>query len=373
MTTLTEIRRDAQESFRILGFPTTHDEDWKYTSAAPIARARFVSVPPAVQTGSLAAAIEAGSGIVERHLARYASYKDHAFVAWNTASFEDGAFLEIPSGRAIEEPIHLRFAASPNGKPTVCHPRNLIVVGRGSQVTIVESYLGPDGAVYLTNPVTEIIVGAGAVVEHIKLQQEGDLGYHVSTTQVFQERGSNFTSHSISLGGALVRNDINTVLAGEGGEATLNGLYVATGRQHVDNHTAIDHCKPHCASHELYKGVLAGRSAAVFNGKIFVRQDAQKTDAKQTNKNLLLSEDAVINTKPQLEISADDVRCTHGATVGQLDEEPVFYMRSRGFSAQDARRILTVAFARDITDRIKNEPVRAWLAEMVSAKLNEAL
>src|SRR5262249_20349215 len=208
--------------------------------------------------------------------------------------------------------------------------RNLIVLGSGSQATLVESYVGSGEDVYLTNPVTEIVVGDGAVVDHYKVQRESSAAFHVANTQIRMDQSSNFSSHFLSFGGRLVRNEVRALLDAEGCECTLNGLYLATGRQHVDNHTVIDHAKPHCASHELYKGILDGHGQGVFNGKIFVRQDAQKTDAKQTNQTLLLSDDATINTKPQLEIFADDVKCTHGATVGQLDAEATFYLQTRG-------------------------------------------
>jgi Fe-S cluster assembly protein SufD len=223
--------------------------------------------------------------------------------------------------------------------------------------------------IYFSNSVTEITLGENAVLDHYLVQRESRAAFHVATQQVYQSRSSTFASHAIQLGGDLVRNDINAVLDGEGIECTLNGLYVAGGRQHTDTHTAIDHAKPHCNSHELYKGILDGRSTGVFNGKIFVRQDAQKTDAKQTNQNLLLSDDATINTKPQLEIFADDVRCTHGATVGQLDRDALFYLRSRGLSAEDAQALLTYAFASDILGRIRVEPLRTELESLLFTRL----
>jgi Fe-S cluster assembly protein SufD len=234
---------------------------------------------------------------------------------------------------------------------------------------IIESYVGLNNALYFTNVVTEIVAGDNAVVAHYKLQRESEEAFHISTVQVSLSHNSNFSSHSIDLGGALVRNDVNAVLDGQGIECVLDGLYMVAGRQHVDNHTRIDHVKPHCSSRELYKGVLGGRSRGVFNGKIYVHKDAQKTDAKQTNKNLLLSEDAVINTKPQLEIYADDVKCTHGTTIGQLDQEAIFYLRSRGIDLEAARGLLTYAFASEMIGRIKVEPVRAQLEHLLLARL----
>jgi Fe-S cluster assembly protein SufD len=240
-------------------------------------------------------------------------------------------------------------------------------MGANSGLTLVETYAGPENSTYFTNAVTEVVLDDGAALDHYKVQREGRAAFHVATLQVHQDRASHFSSHFISLGGGLVRNEVNAVLDAEGCECTLNGLYLASARQHIDNHTVIDHAKPHCTSHELYKGILAGHARGVFNGKIFVRQDAQKTDAKQTNKTLLLSEDATINTKPQLEIYADDVKCTHGATVGQLDETALFYLRSRGIGLAAARGLLTYAFANDIISRVRVEPIRARLEESLMA------
>ena len=255
---------------------------------------------------------------------------NHAFVALNTAALEDGAFVHIPRSAVVEEPIHLLFVSTAHDGPTVSHPRTLILAGENSQATIVESYAGPAGQVYFTNAVTEVVVGENAVVDHYKVQRESVKAFHIATMQVQLARSANFSSHSIGLGGLLVRNDANAVSRRRRLECTLNGLYMASDRQLVDNHTAIDHAMPHCNSHEVYKGILDGHARGVFNGKIFVRQDAQKTDAKQTNQTLLLSNDAQINTKPQLEIFADDVQCTHGATIGQLSDDALFYLRARG-------------------------------------------
>jgi len=369
-----QIREEARQRFRDLGFPTTHDEDWRFTSVAPISRTDF---EPSGAGSQPAAASQAASGAritklseanVEPYLARYARYDNNAFVALNTANFEDGIFIHIAKGAVIEEPIELVMQSSSNGHPTVSHPRILIVAEPDSQATIIETYNG-HGGTYLTNPVTELVVGDHAVIDHYKLQKESDGAFHVSTLQVQLGRDANFRSHSLSFGGALVRNDVNAVLS-EGCECTLNGLYLVAGGQHIDNHTSIDHAKPHAASHELYKGILEGHSTAVFNGKILVRKDAQKTDAKQTNKNLVLSEDAVINTKPELQILADDVRCTHGATIGQLDPEAMFYLQSRGIGLADARNLLIYAFARDIVDRIKVASLREQLEKLLLEKLH---
>jgi len=416
---LRSLRRAAMDRFAQLGFPTTKHEEWKYTSVAPIARTPFRasreyngpygvatlkdggrayfedclplifvdghllrhplmpanSVPGGVKVGSLAAALAQGSPTLEQHLGRYASYRDNAFVALNTALMEDGGLVEIPNNVVVEKPIYLFFLSLAADEPAVSHPRNLVVVGRGSQVTIIEDYtiLDHRKQVYFTNAVTEVVAGENATVEYARIEQEGEGAFHVSTLQFHQARSSVVHSTSIQFGGSLVREDVGTVLDGEGCESTLNGLYVIGGRQHVDNHTTIDHAKPHCSSRELYKGVLDGHATGVFNGKIIVRQDAQKTDSKQSNKNLLLSENSVINTKPQLEIYADDVKCTHGATIGQIDPEAVFYLRSRGIGLGEARAMLTQAFATDVISKIKFQPLRDRLASELPARLAAGL
>jgi Fe-S cluster assembly protein SufD len=360
---LADIRKRAAERFEAHGFPTTREEEWRFTNVAPIAKTHFATAGPSVTGHSLRAALERHPELIEEHLGRYATYQSNPFVALNTAKFEDGAFLHIPANRVIEEPLWIDFRAVSD---RTIHPRNLIIVGANSQVQIVETYRGRGP--YFTNAVTEIVVGENSIVEHVKLEEESADAFHVSTIQVHQSRNSNFKSHNISLGGLLVRNDVNAVLS-TGCEGTLNGLYLANGKQHIDNHTAIDHAAPHAASHELYKGILDGASSVVFNGKIFVRKDAQKTDAKQTNKNLVLSENSVINTKPELQILADDVRCTHGATIGQLDEEALFYLRARGINKTDARDLLIYAFARDVIDRIGIPAIREHLEKALFQSL----
>jgi len=249
------------------------------------------------------------------------------------------------------------------------HPRVVVAIGEDSQASIVESYAGPDGGSYLTNTVTEVVLGQSAVLDHYKLQREGVRSYHMAAMHARAARSANLRAHAISLGGSLVRNEVTVVLDGEGVECTLNGLYLADDRRLVDNHTTIDHAKPHCGSREIYKGILADAARAVFNGKIIVRPDAQKTDARQTNKALLLSEDALINTKPQLEIFANDVKCTHGAAVGQMDDEAIFYLRSRGLSESEARHFLLRAFAGDVLNRMPLEPLRTAVEEVLVRQL----
>ncbi len=406
------LRKAAIERFAALSFPTTRIEEWKYTNVAPIARTAFEpapalpagaiverlegapfagldalravivngrfsrelstldGVPAGVAVMSLAEAFEAEPDLVQEHLARYAAFERHAFIALNTAFLFDGAFVRIPKGVVLEKPLYLLFVSSGNGRAVVSHPRTLVVAGRDTQAQIIEGYLGFGDEVYFTNAVSEAVLGEGAVIDYTKVELESGPAFHFGALQVHQARSSNFTSHSVSLGGALVRNEVGAVLGGEGAECTLNGLYVAAGQQHIDNYTTMDHAQPHCTSHEFYKGILDGKAHAVFHGRIVVRQDAQKTDAIQRNKNLLLSDDALINTKPQLEIYADDVRCTHGATVGQVDPDAVFYMRSRGIPLAEARSLLTFAFASEMLDRLKANTLRARLGEALFARLN---
>ena len=305
------------------------------------------------------------NGVVTEHLGRYADFEQHAMTALNTANMQDGAVIEIPANLTVPGFIHLLFISQGDG--IWSHPRNLIVVGRNSQVTIVETYVGSGR--YFTNAVSEIVVGDGAIVDHYKLECESRDAYHVGTVQVHQSRSSTVTSRSVAVGGLLVRNEINGVLDGEGASLLLDGLFVLTGKQHVDNHTVIDHVKPHCDSHELYKGVLDQESRGVFDGRIIVRPNAAKTNSRQENRNLLLSETAVIDSKPTLEIHNDDVKCNHGSTIGQLEEAPLFYLRSRGMGEEDARNLLVFAFASEIVDRMKIEPVQ----ELVRRELFEQM
>jgi Fe-S cluster assembly protein SufD len=369
---LRPLRRKALARFADLGFPTLKDEEWRFTNLAALVRTSFepgddgTLVPPTPLDGvivcRLTDALVRHPDLVEPHLARLADYEKHAFTALNTAFLRDGYFVHVPPGKVLEEPIRLDIAAPASDRPLVWHRRCLILAGRGSRASVVENYDGAAG-VYFTNAVTEVVLAEDAALDYYRVQRESQQAFHVATVQVRQERGSRFTSHALALGGALSRTDLNVVLDAEGCECTLNGLYRADGDRLVDNHTRIDHARPRCSSHELYKGILAGRARGVFNGKIYVHRDAQKTDARQTNKTLLLSDDAVIDAKPQLEIYADDVKCTHGASIGQLDEEALFYLRTRGIGHDEARRLLTYAFANDILERIQVDSLRAELTE----------
>jgi Fe-S cluster assembly protein SufD len=352
------LREAALERFQELGFPTTHEEEWRFTNVAPIAKFFQSCRQGAVPANAI-------PDEARPHLAQHAVFDHNPFVALNTAHFNEVRLFQVPRNATFSEPIQI-VHQTPEG--TTQHPRTLILIGPNAQCTVVESYLG-DGP-HFTNAVTEIVAGEGAVVDHYKIQRESLEAFHVATTHATLGRSANFSSHSIAVGGALVRNDANVTLS-EGTEAILNGLYIVSGRQHVDNHTQIDHAKPHGTSHELYKGILDGHASAVFNGRIVVRKDAQKTDSKQTNKNLVLSDDAVINTKPELQILADDVRCTHGATIGQLDAEAMFYLQSRGIGKLQARDLLTYAFAQDILDRIKIAELRSELETELFRKFHE--
>jgi Fe-S cluster assembly protein SufD len=414
---LARTREAALSRFLALGFPTTRDEEWRFTSVAPIAGHSFAQAHASANAGHRSLAPLRLSGVAGAelvfvdgrfapalssiedlprgarlesladyagsvangtvpHLTRVASFDQRAFVAFNTAFFRDGAYIHIPAHTVMEKPIHVLFVSSGDSdqrRTAMSHPRVLAVLGDNSQAAIVESYAGPDGALYLTNVVTEIVLGNNAVLDHYKLQHESTEAYHVGAIFLKAGRSANCASHSMSLGGALVRNDVLAVLDGEGGECTLNGLYLADGHRLIDNHTTIDHAMPHCGSREIYKGILADRARGVFNGKIIVRPDAQKTDAKQTNRALLLSEDAQINSKPELEIFANDVKCTHGAAVGQLDEDAVFYLRSRGLGLAEARHLLIHAFAGDVLNRMPLAPVRHAVEEVLQRQLAEAL
>jgi Fe-S cluster assembly protein SufD len=357
---LQQLRDAGFARFAELGFPTTHDEEWRFTNVAPIARAQFTHAVSRARVTDAPVDVEAG--LAEQYLGKLVSLDQHAFVALNTAFLGDVVVIQVPRGLVLEKPIRIDYSAVDG---THVAPRALIVVGADAHCTIVESYSGTGR--YFTNAVTEIVVADRAVVDHYKVQREDAPAFHVATLQAQLGRSSNFKTHSIALGGSLVRNEVNVVLS-EGTEATVNGLYIVNGTQHVDNHTSIDHAKPHGTSHELYKGILDDKSGAVFNGRIIVRKDAQKTDSKQTNKNLVLSDDAVIDTKPELQIHADDVRCTHGATIGQLDAESLFYLQSRGIGKQQARSLLTYAFAQDVIDRIQVPDLREQLEKYLFEK-----
>jgi Fe-S cluster assembly protein SufD len=309
-------------------------------------------LPHGVSIGSLSQVVAEPTNAIHSHLTRVATVERNPFTALNTAFLLDAAVVSVQEGISLDAPIHLVFVSTAASARFMTHPRVLVVVGRNSKAAIVESYVSLRAAGYFTNSVSEIVADENANVEHYKLQRESDDSAHISGLYVSAARSASITCHSVSFGGSFVRNDVNVILDGDGAECTLNGLYLGDRRSLVDNHTTIDHARPNCGSREIYKGILGGHARAVFNGKIVVRPAAQKTDAKQTNKALLLSEDAQINTKPQLEIFADDVKCTHGAAIGQIDDEAMFYLRARGLSEPDARRLLIRAFAGEVLRRM---------------------
>jgi Fe-S cluster assembly protein SufD len=412
---LANLRDKAGEHFEALDFPTTRHEEWKYTNVAPILKTPFrqhfdlaaagltvesiapftftetrqsqlvfvnglyapqlsnlAALPGGLTVSNLAQAPAEAAKVLHDCLATQANHRDEVFTALNTANLSDGAFVYIPNGQVVETPIHLLFISTAQ-ETTIAHPRVLIVAGQGAIATVIESYASLSDGVYFNNAVAEVIAQQGAVVTHYRLQLESERAFHIATTQVYQERGSNYTSYAISLGGQLVRHNLNVVLGDQHIETTMDGLYVVTGNQHCDNHTTIDHAQPACTSHQVYKGILDGQGRAVFNGKVFVREGALLTDAHQLNKNLLLSAAAHVDTKPQLEIFADDVKCSHGATVGQLEDEELFYLATRGLSPERARALLTFGFAEDILNKIKIASVHDALDRAVLEKLHQSL
>ncbi|MDQ2986036.1 MAG: Fe-S cluster assembly protein SufD [Armatimonadota bacterium] len=405
------VREEAGAIFDRGGFPSTKDEEWRFTSLREIAETDFIvnpdpntvlesdidpvalpsgasrlvfvdgrfdpdlshtaDLPDGVVVSSLKYAITEHRDIVEKYFSKLISLDETAFVALNTRLVIDGAFICVPKDVVIDKPIYVTHVAAGHEAPALTNPRSLFIFGRNSQAKIVESFVSIDGPTW-QNAVLEASVGEGAVVEHVRLQLGSEEAYHITNTQIDQGRNSNFKTTVVTLGGKIVRNDINGVLNGEGAECTMNGLYVGRADQHVDNHTRLDHAQPNCPSHELFKGVLADKSSAVFNGKIIVRQIAQKTDSKQSNMTILLSDDAMINTKPQLEIFADDVRCTHGATIGRLDEEAMFYLRSRGIPEREARGLLIYAFASDVLDRVGVPEIKETLEARLFERFYDA-
>jgi Fe-S cluster assembly protein SufD len=387
------------------GFPSTRDEEWRFTSVAPIAALPFdrsasaaidrhrlepyafaplativlvngrVSAPLS-SIDRLPAGVTVTSLSALGWLLQSPSVRRHApntvFVELNSAFLEDAVVIDVAPGAIVTEPVHVLALAVPGSQPSLIAPRVIVRVGEHAQATVIESYAGVAGEPTLTTAVTEITLGASAVLEHTKLQRESARAFHLASTFVELGRASTFRSQALTFGARIARNDIAAELGGEGAECTLNGLYVADGDALVDTHTLIDHATPHCPSHEVYKGILGGRARAVFNGKIIVRPDAQKTDAKQTNKALLLSDEAQVNTKPQLEIFADDVKCTHGAAIGQLDDDAMFYLRARGLSEHDARSLLIHAFAGQILEGIPVPIVRERAQDVLDRKLKIA-
>jgi Fe-S cluster assembly protein SufD len=387
----TDLRERAAEVFSKLGWPTPRIEEWRYTNLAPLQNVEWRADDSAQKIESTAtmegrASLEllfvngrlAGEMRPESWPAGVtpgathepvADWQREAMVALNLANMQDGARLTVAPNAVVDGFIHLLFIG--NGDGVWSHPRNQIVVGRAAQVTIVETYVGSGS--YFTNSVTEIVAGEGAVVDHYRVECESLSAFHVGSVYVKQERASSVSSHTIALGAAIARNETHVVLGGEGATITLDGLFAGTGTQHLDNRTVIDHVSPHCESIELYKGVLDQSARGVFDGKIVVRPGAEKTVSRQENRNMLLSESAVVDSKPTLEIHNDDVKCNHGSTIGQIEAEPLFYLRSRGISEEDARSLLIHAFASEIVDRIKVEPVREQIRRALFQAMPERL
>ena len=409
---LLPLRKAGMARFTELGFPTTHDEDWRFTNVTPLAKLPFKpmfepaadataksalekyifasvpgprlvfinghysatlssngKLPSGVKVSGLTAALASDPAFIEKQLGRCALTEDNSFAALNQAFFLDGGFVHVPAGVSIVEPVQFIFVSTAKQNGETIQPRNLIVAGAGSKATVVESYISADTTAYFTNAVTEIVAGDNAALEYVKFQDEAAEAFHLATIAGELGRASHVNIHSFALGARLSRNNIRANLAGEGLECILNGLYLTRGEQLADHHMIVEHAQPHCASHEYFNGILDDKSKGVFHGRIFVRPIAQKTDAKQTNKNLLLSDDATADTKPQLEIYADDVKCTHGATIGQLNAESIFYLRARGIGRDNARRMLIHAFAGEIIARVKHDSVREKLDKLVWDRL----
>jgi Fe-S cluster assembly protein SufD len=391
-----KLRENAFHAFSRLELPDTHQEEWRFTNLAPLAAIElrhgssqglpsfykgeesqgivFINGRFSKELSKLPEKIEAGSlkefaGIAE-YLGKLTPYETDVFAAWNTSFFEDVAVIQIPDRHVQKEPIHVLFVNTGEEK-TAVFPRALILGGSQSEALIVESYIGASDARYFTGPVTEIFLKENAILRLVKVQRDSEQSYHISSTYVHQEANSSFTSFVLTLGSELSREDLRVVLDGAGTDCALNGLYVIGNHQHTDHHTTIDHAKPYGTSRELYKGILDARARAIFNGKIIVRKDAQKTDAEQTNKNMLLSDGARVNSTPQLEILADDVKCRHGATIGHLDEEAMFYLRSRGLGESVAKSLLMKGFLRDVTDRIPSVKIQESLNALLDSRLNQ--
>ena len=406
---LQRLREDAFARFCEVGFPTTHDEDWRFTNVAALARTQFQAagaatltrdeaaefrydgaaaelvfvngrfarelsqldgLPRGVTVTSLREQMDREPAALEKHLGRYADAQRDAFVALNTAFLGDGAYVHVGRRIVLDAPIVLLYLSTAGDGPTMTHPRNLVIAEDESQVAVIEDYASVGGeSVVLSNAVTELIAGESAVAQHYLIEREHRQAFNIQTLRIQQGRSANVASHSLLLGGGLVRNNVHPVLAGEGGECLINGLFLGTGRQHLDNYMHVEHASPHCGSRQFYNGILDGQAHGVFHGRIVVHKDAQKTDAKQTNRNLLLSDDAQIDTKPQLEIYADDVKCTHGATIGQIEENALFYLRSRGLSEAEARKLLLLAFAEECVERMQSSVARTQIEHLIRRHL----
>jgi Fe-S cluster assembly protein SufD len=406
---LRQVRQQALSRFSELGFPTARrgNERWKYTNVGPIANAAFgypfhvssvvkaadiqrvapwhdswtsvvfvngrysrtLSAAPVALDGArvtnLAEAVLADGDVIEKHLARHATFEDDGFTALNTAFLQDGAFVHLPEGESLPSPLHLIFVTTGDAQAIASYPRTFIVAGANSRLTVIETYVSLSPSRYFTDAVTEIVLSDGAQVEHYRLLLERADAFHVGTSRVYQSRDSTFSSTTFARGAAVGRNDFRVLLDGPGSSCFLNGLYVTSGTQHIDNYINIDHAKPHTTSRLYYRGILDGASRAVFGGIVLVRPGAVKVDSHQEDKNLILSEEAEVDSKPSLEIYADDVKCGHGATAGTVAEDAIFYMRSRGLDPETATAFLIKGFASEIIDAVRVRPLRSYLGRLV--------
>ena len=402
------IKEDAIDNFVKLGFPTLRDEDWRFTNLLPIVRSEFnvQSEQPVdianidltnylipelnnhlmvfvdgvyseklsnikatdsnVKIKPISHSLIDDSNIIDKYLFKYADMKNEAFTALNTAYFFDGAFVYVPKNTVLEEVVHILYISSSSSASSMYSPRNLIVIEQSSQAKVIEHYVSLENSVYFSNTVSEVVIGENSTLDHYFIEQESKKAFNISTLEVKQSKNSNLNSHSFLLGGSIVRNNIHPILAGAGCNSNINGLFMPSDRQHIDNFMKVEHASPHCDSRQLYNGILADKSKGVFHGRIIVHKDAQKTDAKQTNRNLLLSDSAKIDTKPQLEIYADDVKCTHGATIGQLDKDSLFYLRSRGIELPIAKAIMLRAFASQNIENIGDVAIRNYVERLVN-------
>ena len=399
---LHDLRREGLDQFKSLGFPTLKEEEWRFTRTRPIAEVDFqpagdargvdakklvahtfddagchrlvcmngrfapalssdAALPDGVVAGSLQQALRGRGDQVRDLLVRGARADRQRFAALNTAFLVDGVYLAIPDGVTLDVPFHIVHVNTSGNAPTMTHPRVVVIAGKNSSATLVESYIGLGDGAHFTNAVAQFEVGENAGLKHYKVQRESKHAFHVAFQHATLAKNARFSTLSVTMGGSLVRNDVHTILDGEGVDARVDGLYLADGRQHVDNHTYIRHAQPHCHSFELYKGILDDKARGVFNGRIFVDPVAQKTDAKQENNCMLLSDEARINSNPQLEIFADDVKCTHGAAIGKTDDTAIFYLRSRGIPFQEARDLMVYAFASEVIERVDIEPLKIRL------------
>lgn len=401
---ISELRKNAIGRFAELGFPTVRDEDWRFTNIGPISKGKFringkssdidpeivksfvfndletyllvfvngkfeaelsdiKDIPDGVTISSLSVAKDESRELLSENIGKFLNFETEAFNALNTSFFEDGIFINVPDSVSVDKPVHALYI-NHDDEQSLVNPRNLIMIGSNCNLKVIEHYVSTSDAAYLSNVVSEVYVGENSELEHYLLEFESRKAFNISTLRVQQEKFSNIKSHSVLFGGAIVRNNVHPVLAGEGGNSLINGLYMSNGRQHMDNFMRVEHASAHCDSRQIYNGVLDETSRGVFHGRIIVHEGAVKTDAKQTNRNLLLTDTAQIDTKPQLEIYNDDVKCTHGATIGQMDENAIFYLQSRGIPKKEAKTIMVKGFTGESFSNMSLDPLRNYLEKL---------